>query len=120
MKLVRQPWGSNSCGQACVATLTGATCEHICAVMGTKGKTRTKIIRETLKKFGFKVGDRRTLGFPPDDVTAMLWWTGENGCHWVVWHNKKYYDPIAGVFRRVPKHLEGARVTSYLKVEFPK
>ncbi len=118
MKLVRQPPGSELCGQACVATLGGLSLGNVCLMMKTMGETKTKIIRDTLRRLGFTVADRRKRGFPPDDVTALLFWKGEESCHWMVWHRKKYYDPIAGVFRKPPRHTEGSRVTSYLEVEF--
>jgi len=57
-------------------------------------------------------------GFPKEG-SALLKFTHPSGeSHWVVWHKKKYYDPVAGVFRKVPRWLEPSRVTSYLKLEF--
>lgn len=119
MKLVRQPTGSNQCGQACVATLCGLTLDEAIALMGTKGKTRTKQLVEALLAKSVICGCRLKRGFPPDDQTAILKFKHSDGQgHWVVWHKGKYYDPQAGVFRQPPKYLARSRVTSYLTLEY--
>jgi len=116
MKLVRQP-DKTTCGQASVATICGITLEEACTLAGTKGKTSTKQLKRILRAMSVNHDDRRTRGFPPDDVTALLYWRSTDWrSHWMVWHKKKYYDPIAGVFRDPPRWLADARVTSYLRV----
>jgi len=115
MKLVRQPPCSNLCGQACIATVLNITLDESIELMGTKGKTDTRQLKDALDAHGVEHGDRRIRGFPTSG-SAILWFTSDFGKHWVVWHNKKYYDPIAGVHRKLPNHLETARVTSHLPV----
>ena len=72
-------------------------------------------MKVALRHFGIETGDRRVRGMAPDGTTALLFWQSRVGAHWTVWHKNKYYDPAAGVFRKVPNHLAGARVTSHLK-----
>lgn len=118
MKLVKQPKDSNLCGQACVAMLCGLTLEQAILLVGTRGKTHTKPLKKALRAFGVHCGDRRVRGMPNKDETALLFWKGGGTKgHWMVWHKGKYYDPVAGVFRRVPRWLSESRVTSHLKVE---
>lgn len=117
MKLVRQPPGSKVCGQACVATLAGVSLGKAIMQVGKAGKTKTIDLKRGLDANNIKHGSRRERGMPDKSVTALLFWTGEHGCHWTVWHKGKYYDPVAGVYRKTPRHLSDARVTSFLRVE---
>ncbi len=117
MKLVRQPKGSKLCGQACIATVCNITLEEAIELVGTKGRTNTKQLKAALGAKGIKHGDRRIRGFPLG--SALLFWKSHSipsRNHWTVWYNEKYYDPVAGVFRRVPNHLRESRVTSYLRL----
>lgn len=116
MKLVRQP-DKKTCGQASVATICGITLEEACMLARTKGKTNTAQLKRVLAAMSVSHDARRTRGFPPDDATALLFWSSTDWkFHWTVWHKKKYYDPMAGVFRKPPRWLADARVTSYLRV----
>jgi len=115
MKLIRQP-DKKTCGQASVATICGITLEEACMLARTKGKTNTAQLKRVLVAMGVPHDQLRTRGFPRDDATALLYWKSPNGDHWTVWHNRKYYDPISGVFRKPPRWLADARVTSYLRV----
>lgn len=116
--LVRQPPGSNLCGQACIATLCNVSLEQACNLAGTYGQTNTAHLKRVLRACSFPHGDRRVLGFPPDHVTALMFWRSADNreAHWMLWYNRKYYDPIAGVFRHPPRHVANSRVTSYLVV----
>lgn len=115
MKLIRQPSGSNLCGQACCATICGITLDEACMLARTKGQTTTKHLKRILRAMSIDHGERRIRGFPSCE-TALLFWRSDKGAHWMVWHKNKYYCPVAGVFRKPPKHVEGARVTSYLSI----
>jgi len=115
MKLVRQPEGSNLCGQACVATICNISLEDAIILVRTKGKTKTKHLKCALHEMNIKHGERRFPGMPKEG-SALLYWQSDSGAHWTVWHRKKHYDPSAGVFRKVPKHLREARVTSHLPI----
>lgn len=116
MKLVKQPTGSNQCGQACVATVCGLSLEESLMIFCRKGATRTKQLIQALRQMGIACGDKLIRGFPKG-CSAILKFTHPSGrSHWVVWHKNKYYDPVAGVFRKVPRWLEPSRVTSHLKL----
>lgn len=115
MKLVRQPKGSNLCGQACVATIAGITLEESTEVFRTKGYTNTKIVKQALLQLVFRTPDRLKRG-KPTGLAIVKFLSPDGRAHWVVW-NKKYYDPNAGVFRKVPKYLAGSKQTSFLAVE---
>lgn len=118
MKLVKQPTGSNQCGQACVATISGLSLEESLMIFRRKGQTCTKHVVSALRQMGITCGDKLIRGFPKG-CSAILKFTHPSGkSHWVVWHKNKYYDPVAGVFRKVPRWLEPSRVTSHLILEF--
>ena len=120
MRLVKQPEGSKLCGQACVAMLCSITLEEAIEAVGSKGATTTKQLKIALEEHDVACGKRRVRGMPDKTETALLFWRNdEDGRHWMVWHKGKYYDPIAGVFRKVPNWLSNSRVTSHLKVELP-
>lgn len=116
MKFVKQPAESNLCGQACVAMVCGVTLEEAIMLVRTKGATTTKHLKRALHAMSIKHGEKRVRGFPKEG-SALLFFRSDEGNHWVVWHKKKYYDPTAGVFRKVPIHLSNARVTSHWPVE---
>ena len=116
MKLVRQPTDSKLCGQACVATICNISLEEAIMLVRKQGATRTRDLKRCLHAMGVPHGSRRIRGMPKEG-SALLFWTGDTGCHWTVWHNQKHYDPAAGVFRKTPKHLECAKVTSHLPIE---
>ena len=117
MKLVRQPKESSLCGQACIATVCGVTLEEAIMLTRKRGGTRTLHLKRALHAMSIPHGNRRVRGFPKEG-SAILWFQHSDGdAHWVVWHNNKYYDPAAGVFRNVPKHLHEARVTSHLPIK---
>lgn len=127
MKLVRQPPRSNCCGQACIATIFDITLEESIKAFGTRGCTRARDLIAAAIKLQSEVaphwscGDRlinsRNTPLPKNGTAvAKFRLTGTPGwkSHWVVYHNGKYYDPAAGVFRKVPEYLEHAKLTSWL------
>ena len=116
MKLVRQPSGSNLCGQACVAMVCDIELEEAIELVGSRGKTVTKQLKEALTSQGVKTSERRVLGFPEEGSALLFWKSGNDLRHWTVWHKNKHYDPNAGVFRDTPRYLLNARVTSHLKI----
>ncbi len=116
MKLVKQPIGSSQCGPACIATICGISLGESLAIFRSKGATRTKQLVQVLRQMGITCGDKLTRGFPKE-CSAILKFKHPSGkSHWVVWYKNKYYDPVAGVFRKVPKWLKKSRVTSHLRV----
>ena len=116
MRLVKQPEGSVLCGQCCVATIAGVTCGRAVMAMGHKGRTRTKDLVLALGALGIDSGPGWKMGFPKCPTAIIRFTHPSRGSHWVVWHKKKYYDPIAGVSRKPVDYLSESRVTSHLEV----
>lgn len=120
---IRQAQDSNTCGQCCVAMLACVSVEEACEAAGTRGKTRTKHIRDALRRFGVACGDRRirhrTAWECLPDATLLLHVTNGHSRHWIIYRNRKFYDPAAGVFSKPPKYLVERRgvPTSYLIIE---
>jgi hypothetical protein len=59
LRSLKQPRDSNSCGQTCVAMLTGASYDDVIGCMG-EASTDTSAIRRGLSRFGFKSEKRLT------------------------------------------------------------
>jgi len=118
MKLVRQPKGSSLCGQACIATLCNISLDEATMLVRKSGQTNTKHLKRALHAMSVEHDERRTLGAPSHNETALLYFQSKDraAAHWVVWHKRKYYDPVAGVHRKLPWHLRDADLTSHLKV----
>lgn len=116
MKLVRQPIPSSLCGQACVATLAGITLEEAIMVFRSKGCTSRKKVAQALLQLGIRSTNKLKRGFPECKTAIMKYTHPDGGSHWVIWHKKKYYDPVAGTFCREPKYLSDSRVTSHMEI----
>lgn len=116
MKLVRQPKNSNLCGQACVATLAGISLRDSIDIFRTKGRTTTKKVRQALRQMGIGSSPRLKRGFPKCPTAILKFVHPDGNAHWVVWHQNKYYDPVAGVFKKPPKYLSESRITSHLPI----
>lgn len=125
MRHIRQPEGSNLCGQACIAMLGNMTLWEAIEFLGTKGRTTTKIMVEALRAGGFKCGSKlkRTSNdgaLPPFSLCLVhIRNEGQHSGHWVIWNGKdqRFYDP--GFFEPVSEefyYVKGGRITSYLKI----
>ncbi len=119
MRLVLQPTGSNVCGQACVAMLAGCTIEEACALVGKKGKTRSRDLITALRSSGFFTGDRcvRFRGFDCLPSTAILHLVHPDWRHWALWNEGQVWDPggkPTGFFTGCRQKL--LRITSFLPV----
>ena len=119
MRLVRQPPGSNQCGQACVAMILGVSLQVAIALMGTKGKTRTKNIVGALrfrrvKCKGKLLRDKQGARWFAQRLAILKVTDGVNA-HWVLLAGGRIYDPAYGIIDDWPP-VEGWRITSYLPV----
>lgn len=120
LKLVRQPEGSNLCGQAVVATLLGLTLDDGIREFGTRGATRTRQIAAVLRGRGIECPDRleRFRGrLPARGILKVKFWRSWMG-HWVLWFDGRLYDPATGTSEGL-KLPRVARVTSFLPIRFP-
>ena len=115
MKLVRQPPGSNLCGQACVAMVLGRTLDDVRPLFRKWGLTRTKDLVQALKNGSCYPKAERLIRvhrgrLMPPVAICKFGWPGLWKSHWVVWADFKFWDPeVDGTC--------GARMTAYLRVE---
>jgi hypothetical protein len=115
----------NSCGQTCVAMLSGTSYNRVIKQMG-KSYTSTRAIHDGLKYFGVrsakrlvqfrgnkKYPDHRKLGF--DAMLKLVHPKVHRGgnFHWVVWDAKKrkVLDP-----QRPRYKIRQVRITSFLPI----
>jgi len=118
MKLVKQPRGSRVCGQACVAMLADTDLKNGIKLVGHVGGTWGHHLAAALKRAYVPCADKLVRGEPDGDALLFFKYPS-NRRHWVVWYDGKYYDPLEGIFRRVPKYLRRAQITSHLPFFLP-
>lgn len=117
-----QPAGSNSCGQHCIAMIVGIDPSEIIELMGS-GKTKTSQLIKALNFHGRKTAPRliRGLGILDTDKTAICKVRWIAASHWIVYHNKKFYDPGLGAPVDSSEYLEFIKslghITSYLEIK---
>lgn len=94
---IRQPHGSNLCGQACVAMVAGTTLEKAIDAVGTRGKTRAADLARGLARFGLTLEPRRRFSgrnaLPGLAIVMMRFEIGGRLAHWVVWDHGRLLDP---------------------------
>ncbi len=128
MKHLKQTRPSN-CGQAVIAMATGNTIEHVEKVMGKRGSTTRKDMRETLEKLGYRLGPTQRGGankeFDSTKMYLLAMSTKAGHRHWVLSDrpNEVVHDPSLE-YPMTPKHYvrevldacEG-RITSWASIE---
>lgn len=97
----QQPENTNLCGQCCVAMILGCSLEEAIKLVGTRGTTRVKHLRESLEVQGFVVGDRinaKKYDLQPGRMylARVHWFKGGNRTHWVVVNDQVIVDPAYG------------------------
>jgi predicted double-glycine peptidase len=126
LRLVRQT-EQDTCGAACLAMLAGSTEQKMLEFLTESGHfdngTTKTDIRWALNKLGifasrwwFKDGLWRTekkalIHFAYSYYTVRL--------HWIIWYNKKYYDPSWGVLDELFHFSTGhnwQKVVEYLPI----
>jgi hypothetical protein len=104
MKHVQQPKGSNQCGQACIAMLSGCPLEVAIELVGKKGKTRTKDLASVINRrsVGFLVGLscpdrliplREKYGDLPRYCIVKACSQNRKRSHWMLIFNYLLHDP---------------------------
>lgn len=120
----------NTCGQTCVAMLTGTRLDEAIKLTGRRGGTRTVDLVKALSALGYEAPPQLVKIHPvvrwpdtavlPDPCIVKLTWTGRASGHWCLYHGGLFYDPSIGV--RTPNQYaylcrrDDARITSYLPV----
>jgi hypothetical protein len=100
MQLVYQPYGSNLCGAACVASILEITLDEATELIGKKGLTRTRMIRDAFAKREVILKPRQTMKDRVRGVTylARVRWPDGKHTHWVILtKGGRVFDPAFGL-----------------------
>jgi len=116
MKLIKQPT-SETCGQACIAMITGKDINDVIRDMKTGGPTSIGQLMEILDKYGIRHAEKnvRISKKNPKPFEYSILTVHANGgyTHWVLYYDVKYYDPEFGVIEGEYTH---GKITSFLGI----
>lgn len=116
MRLVLQPT-SETCGQACIAMITGKDIDVVIKDMKTSGPTSIGQLIDILDKYGIKHADRNTRISKknpiPHNYSILTVHTNEGYTHWTLLFENKYYDPEFGI---IDGEYTYGRITSFLGI----
>lgn len=116
MELVMQPT-FETCGQACIAMITGRTVETVIKDMRTSGSTSIGQLIEILDFYGVKHAEKNTRiskkNPQPHKYSILTVHTNGGYTHWVVLYDNKYYDPEFGL---IDGEYTYGRITSFLAI----
>jgi hypothetical protein len=114
LKWMKQPEGSNLCGQIAVTVLANIPLDDAIKLVGKKGCTTTKRIAKALRKVGFQCTDRLCRKPRPELGLGKLTYPKKQKGHWVVIQGDKIYDGIYGKPDGTVYWKPGWKLTSYL------
>lgn len=116
MQLVLQP-SNETCGQACIAMITGKTVEEVIKDMKTSGPTSIGQLMEILDFYRVKHAERNIRiskkNPTPYECSILTVHTNAGYTHWTLFYDNKYYDPEFGVFEGEYTH---GKITSFLGI----
>lgn len=116
MKLVMQPT-SETCGQACIAMITGKEIEEIIKRMRTDGPVSIGQLIEILDFYGVKHAERNTRISKKNPVpykySILTVHTNAGYTHWALLYGSKYYDPEFGL---IEGEYTYGKITSFLGI----
>lgn len=116
MELIKQPT-SATCGQACIAMITGKDINDVIRDMKTSGSTSIGQLIEILDKYGIRHAERnaRISKKNPKPYKYSILTVHVNGgyTHWVLFYNGKYYDPEFGL---IEGEYTYGKITSFLGI----
>lgn len=97
---LRQPPGSELCGQTCVAMAAGVTLDRACDVVGHRRATTTREIVRALRALGLRCANRlqrcsKWRAIPRRAIVHMRRDDG-SASHWVLMWDGQIYDPDGG------------------------
>lgn len=117
MELVMQPTFT-TCGQACIAMITGKDIEEVIKDMKTSGPTSIGQLIEILDFYGVKHAERNMRiskkNPVPQEYSILTVHTNEGYTHWTLLYDHKYYDPEFGI---IEGEYTYGRITSFLGIE---
>lgn len=116
MELVIQPT-AETCGQACIAMITGRQIEEVIKDMKTGGPTSIGQLMEILDFYGVKHAERNTRiskkNPVPNEYSILTVHADGGYTHWALLYDHKYYDPEFGVIEGAYTH---GKITSFLGI----
>ena len=116
MKVVMQPT-TETCGQACIAMITGKKIEEVIKDMKTSGPTSIGQLIEILDFYGVKHAEKNTRiskkNPGPYETSILTVHTNDGYTHWVLLSGNKYYDPEFGV---IDGEYTYGKITSFLGI----
>jgi len=103
MDLIYQPKNSKSCGQHCVAMITGLDIEQVYELFGHKHGTTFKMVSDVFKKLGYSYSRKKPVVYHyqkelPDICMLLITWDENKKGHWVVYNKGEIYCPGDGVY----------------------
>ena len=116
MRLVMQPTDT-TCGQACIAMITGKEIEEVIKDMKTDGSTSIGQLIEALDFYGINHAERNTRiskkNPVPHEYSILTVHTNAGYTHWTLLFGGKYYDPEFGLIEGEYAH---GKITSFLGI----
>ena len=116
MELVRQITDT-TCGQACIAMITGKDIEEVIKNMKTSGPTSIGQLIEILDFYGVKHAERNTRiskkNPTPYEYSILTVHTNAGYTHWTLLFDNKYYDPEFGL---IDGEYTYGKITSFLAI----
>ena len=116
MELVRQI-SDTTCGQACIAMITGKDIEEVIKDMKTSGPTSIGQLIEILDFYGVKHAERNTRiskkNPTPYEYSILTVHTNAGYTHWTLLFDNKYYDPEFGL---IDGEYTYGKITSFLAI----
>lgn len=116
MELVMQPTFL-TCGQACIAMITGKRVEEVIKDMKTDASTSIGQLIEILDFYGIRHADRNKRISKKNPVpykySILTIHTHSGYTHWVLLYDNKYYDPEFGLIEGEYTH---GKITSFLEI----
>ena len=119
MELILQPT-PETCGQACIAMITGKKIEEVIKDMKTSGPTSIGQLIEILDFYGIRHALRNTRiskkNPVPHEYSILTVHTDAGYTHWTLLYDHKYYDPEFGLIEGTYPH---GKITSFLGIYGP-
>lgn len=116
MELVKQPT-FETCGQACIAMITGKDINDVIKDMKSSGPTSIGQLIEILDKYGIQHAEKNTRISKKNPVpykySILTVHTNDGYTHWTLLYNGKYYDPEFGLIDGEYNH---GKITSFLGI----
>lgn len=116
MELVRQITDT-TCGQACIAMITGKDIEEVIKDMKTSGPTSIGQLIEILDFYEVEHAERNTRiskkNPTPYEYSILTVHTNAGYTHWTLLFDNKYYDPEFGL---IDGEYTYGKITSFLAI----